>query len=349
MEIFNTAFFGNTLRIWGMAVLVFLLVLIVLLLLKRYLFNRLMRLALRSRTDLDDLIIGLPKNTRSFFLIILSLYISSLLLKLPAEVRQGLRTITIMALLLQIGFWGASAIDFLVARYARIQMEKEPSEPTNLRLIGLIFKFMLWTLVGLLILDNIPGVQITSLIASLGVGGIAVALAIQNILGDLFASMSITLDKPFVVGDNIRVDSMAGTVEKIGLKSTRVRSFDGQQLVFSNSDLLNSRIENLKRMEQRRVYFKIGVVYGTSYDKLEAIPGMIKEIVSAHEHVNFDRAHFSAYGDFALTFEVQYYIDIPDFQLYMDTQQSIYLELYQKFEQEGIKFAYPTQTVYLEK
>jgi small-conductance mechanosensitive channel len=325
------------------------LVLIALFLLKWFSFNRLMKLALRTRTDLDDLIISLLKQTRSLFIVILSIYITSLVLSLPEEVRQPLRTFTIMALLLQIGFWGTTVINFLVKRYTHLQMEKDPTEHIDLRVFGLISKVFLWTLVGLLILDNIPGVQVTSLIASLGIGGIAVALAIQNILGDLFASLSITLDKPFVVGDTIRVGDMTGSVENIGLKSTRVRSVDGQQLVFSNNDLLNSRIENLKRMERRRIVFTIGVTYGIPYAKLVAIPGMIQDIVIAHDYVTFDRAHFSNYGDFAITFEAQYYMDTADFQTYMDTQQSIYLKLYQKFEGEGIDFAYPTQTIYLEK
>lgn len=349
MEILNSTFLGNTLRIWGLSLLVFVLVLIALFLLKRFVFNRLMKLALRTRTDLDDLIVSLPKHTKSIFLVVLSMYISSLLLSMPVEVRQVLRTLTIMALLLQLGFWGVAVINFLVSRYTRLQLEKDPTEPIDLRIFGLISKFVLWTLVGLLILDNIPGVQVTSLIASLGIGGIAVALAVQNILGDLFASLSITLDKPFVVGDTIRVGDMTGSVENIGLKSTRVRSVDGQQLVFSNNDLLNSRIENMKRMERRRVDFTIGVKYDIPYEKLEAIPDMIREIVTAHEDVTFDRAHFSSYGDFAVKFEAQYYMDTTDFQTYMDTQQSIYLKLFQKFESEGIDFAYPTQTIYLEK
>jgi len=191
------------------------------------------------------------------------------------------------------------------------------------------------------------GVDITALIAGLGIGGIAVALALQNVLGDLFASLSIVLDKPFVIGDFIIVDDLLGTVEHIGLKTTRVRSLFGEQLVFSNSDLLNSRIRNYKRMHERRIVFSLGVTYQTPYEKLAAIPDIIREIIELQEQVRFDRAHFKEYGDFALEFEIVYYMLVPDYNAYMDTQQAINLALYERFEKEGISFAYPTQTLYV--
>jgi small-conductance mechanosensitive channel len=255
----------------------------------------------------------------------------------------------VFAVLLQVGFWCVALINFLAERQTRLQSEKEPAQPADFHLVGLLFKFALWVLLGVLILDNIPGVQVTSLIAGLGIGGIAIALAVQNILSDLFASLSITLDKPFVVGDNIRVGEMTGTVEHIGLKSTRLRSVDGEQLVFSNNDLLSSRIQNLKRMERRRVVLTLRVTYSTSYTLLEAIPHLVEEIISAHENVTFDRAHFSGYGEYALRYEIAYTMKTPDFQTYMDTQQSINLKLFKRFEEEGIAFAYPTQTIFLDR
>jgi small-conductance mechanosensitive channel len=349
MQIVESTYLGNTLRQWGLALLFFFLILTTLYLVRRYIFKRLVRLALRSQVDQDDLTARLPRQTKSLFLVILSIYVASLALTLSLATRQGLRTLMTIAILLQVGLWAVVLINFLVERQTRLQAEKDPQQPANFHLVGLLFKFALWVLVVLLILDNIPGVQVTSLVTGLGIGGIAVALAVQNILSDLFASLSITLDKPFVVGDNIRVGEMSGTVEHIGLKSTRVRSVDGEQLVFSNNDLLSSRIQNLKRMERRRIVFTIQVIYDTPYDKLEAIPRMIEEIVSGHDRVTFDRAHFSSYGEYALRFEVSYTLDSPDFQTYMDTQQSINLKLFKKFEDEGIEFAYPTQTIFLEK
>ena len=198
----------------------------------------------------------------------------------------------------------------------------------------------------LLILENV-GVDVTALIAGLGVGGIAVALAAQNILGDLFSSMSIVLDKPFVLGDFIIVGDMMGTVEKIGLKTTRVRSLSGEQLIFSNSDLLGSRIRNFKRMQERRIVFSIGVAYDTPAEKLTAIPGMLRAAVEAQEPVRFDRAHFAKFGDSALIYEVVYFVLKPDYNLSMDIQQAINLRLFREFADRQIEFAFPTQTLHL--
>jgi small-conductance mechanosensitive channel len=179
------------------------------------------------------------------------------------------------------------------------------------------------------------------------VGGIAVALAVQNVLGDLFASFSIVLDKPFVIGDFIIVGDHLGTVEHVGLKTTRIRSLSGEQLVFSNTDLLGSRIRNFKRMYERRVVFSLGVVYQTPARLLEKIPPMLRQIVESREQVRFDRAHFRDFGPHSLNFEIVYWVLSPDYALYMDIQQEINLEIYRRFEQEGIDFAYPTQTLYL--
>lgn len=183
----------------------------------------------------------------------------------------------------------------------------------------------------------------------MGIGGIAVALAVQNVLGDLFASMSIAFDKPFVIGDFIIIDDYMGTVEHIGLKSTRLRSLSGEQLVFANSDLLNSRIRNFKRMADRRISFSIGVTYDTPHEKVAAIPDMIREAIQAHDKTNFDRCHFSEYEDSALKFDTVYYVNDPDYNVYMDIQQDINLSLLRRFEEEGIEFAYPTRTVFIEQ
>ena len=179
--------------------------------------------------------------------------------------------------------------------------------------------------------------------------GIAVALAVQNILGDLFASLSITLDKPFAIGDFIVVDDFEGDVEDIGLKSTRVRSLSGEELIFSNADLLSSRIRNYKRLEKRRISFDFGVVYGTGVDHLKQIPQMVEEIISPMENVQFERVHLKTLGDSALEYSVVYHVLVPEYASYLDIQQTINLELYERFEKLGIEFAYPTQTVRIEQ
>jgi small-conductance mechanosensitive channel len=196
-------------------------------------------------------------------------------------------------------------------------------------------------------LDNL-GVDITALVAGLGVGGIAVGLALQDVLKDTFAALSIILDKPFELGDFVVVDDLAGNVEHIGIKTTRVRSLSGEQLVFGNGDLLSSRIRNFKRLVERRGLFTFGVLYSTPADTLERIPEMVREIVDGLETTRFDRAHFKAFGDSSMDFEVVYYVLDAEYLTFMDLQQAINLALVRRFADEGIEFAYPTRTLFLE-
>ena len=216
-----------------------------------------------------------------------------------------------------------------------------------MRLIGLLLLLLIWSIVLLLGLENL-GVDITGLAAGLGIGGIAVALAAQNILGDLFAAFSIYIDQPFVLGDYLSVGSFSGTVESIGMKTTRLRSLTGEQLIFSNSDLVDSRIQNFGRLVERRVAFTVGVTYDTPTAKVEEIPTMIREVVESQEHARFDRSHFKEFGDSALIVETVYYVLQPAYQYKMDIQQAINLELMRRFESEGIEFAFQTQTIFLE-
>lgn len=206
--------------------------------------------------------------------------------------------------------------------------------------------FVAYALILLLAMQN-AGVNVTSLIAGLGIGGIAVALALQNILGDLFASLTIALDKPFVIGDFIVVGDEMGTVEYVGLKTTRVRSLSGEQLVFGNADLLSSRIRNYKRMSERRVVFTFGVVYSTSPEMLETINTLVRRAVEAQKEVRFDRCHFFRFGASSLDFEAVYYINSPDYNAHMDTQQAVHLSIARAFRDQCIEFAFPTQTMYL--
>lgn len=215
--------------------------------------------------------------------------------------------------------------------------------------MGFLLRVILFVSLLLLGLDNL-GFNVTTLIAGLGVGGIAVALATQNILGDLFASFSIVMDRPFVIGEFIDVDgTFLGTVENIGLRTTRLRSLTGEQLVLSNNDLIKCRLRNYKRMEERRILFRFGVLYQTSHQQLAAIPKMVQDIIEAEPETRFDRAHFCQYGDSSLDFEVVYYILSREFTIYMNHHQNILLAIFKKFEDEGISFAYPTRTVFLEK
>jgi small-conductance mechanosensitive channel len=202
--------------------------------------------------------------------------------------------------------------------------------------------------ITLLALSNL-GINIGAVIAGLGIGGIAVALAAQNVLGDLLASLSIVLDRPFVVGDFIVAGNERGTIEYIGIKTTRLRSLSGEEVVLSNKDLLESRIHNFKRMWRRRVVQKFGVVYSTPAHQLEMIPTWVKEIVTSKMQVQFDRCHFFEYADSSLNYELVFFVDNPEYNFFMDIQQSILIDIFKKFSSEKVSFAYPSQSLYIEK
>ncbi len=348
MEIFEIIFLENSLQLWlfglGTAVGVFLL----LLLLRRLLTWRFKSMVSKSENRLDDFLLPLLKQTRWFSMLVVGLWLGAQFLQLPGETQMWFSRIIRIILTLQIGFWGTGLISFYITWNVSQKIAEDHGEDaTTLDAMGLIGKIALWVILALIILDNL-NVEISSLVASLGIGGIAVALAVQNILGDLFASLSITLDKPFSIGDFIVVGDFEGTVDDIGLKSTRVKSLSGEEVVFSNTDLLNSRIRNYRKLEERRISFTIGVTYGTPSEKLEKIPGMIEEIIKPLPEVRFERAHFKNMGDYSLDFAVVYYVLVPEYATYLDLQQQINLTLYTRFEEEGIEFAYPTQTVIVE-
>jgi small-conductance mechanosensitive channel len=330
---------GRWLVAWSLLVFVPLLAVIS----RRRIARKWGEIARRTQTQIDDAAVQLIAATRTWFLVVLGVAAASLALDLRAEVEGPLRTGALVAALVQVGIWAALTVDFAVRHHFHgRESESNRTGASVLRFTALV---VVWSLVTLMALANL-GVDVTALVAGLGIGGVAVALALQNILSDLFASISILLDKPFVVGDFIIVGEELGTVEKIGIKTTRVRSLGGEQLIFSNNDLLQSRVRNYKRMEERRVVFRIGVVYQTPADKLEAIPAMLREIVESVENTRFDRAHFAAFGDFSLLFEIVYYVLSSDFGVHMDIQQAINLAIFRRFERDEIDFAYPTQTVY---
>lgn len=338
---------GNSILGWSSALLVFLLVCALAALLRRVLRARLKKLAQDETKVMVGLVEQVVRRTKGWFLVLVALFVAVRPLVLTPGTETAISRIVTIGLLLQLGIWVVAALlDVIETRRAR-QIERDPGAVATMDLLAFVLRLAVWSIVVLLVLDNL-GVDITALVAGLGVGGIAVALAAQSILGDLFASLSIVLDKPFVVGDFLIIDDYLGRVEKIGIKTTRIRSLSGEQLVFSNNDLLSSRIRNYGRMFERRVLFSLGVTYQTPAEKLKAIPVIIREAIESHgNRIRFDRAHFFAYGDFALTFEVVYFVLSPDYNVYMDIQQHVNLTIFERFDAEGIEFAYPTQTLYL--
>lgn len=345
MPLLKTPLYGNTVLSWLLAALTMLLVLGGLFLFRQVIINRLAALSKSTANQLDDYLIETIKRTRLLFMIILSAYAGTMVLNLPPQVGHLASRIAVIALLVQSALWLNDLLASLLSSYSR-SSQGVGSRATAAAALGYLGRIILFSVVVLLILDNL-GVKISALIAGLGIGGIAVALALQTILGDLFGSLTIVLDKPFVIGDLITVDDLTGTVEHIGLKSTRIRSLSGEMLVISNHDLLNSRIRNYQQMQERRVVLQIGVVYQTPHQKVAAIPGLIQQVVQDQEGVRFERAHFKSFGASALEFEVVYYVLSPDYDYFMDRQQKVNLELLRCFEENQIDFAYPTQTLYV--
>lgn len=348
LEILNQNFLENTLLQWITAVAA-LIITVLVLRIAQYLVNRrLAILASKTETYWDDALVAAIARTKLLFLLIAGLFVGVYFLQLPERIQLIISTVFTITLFVQAGIWGVALITVVLESNRKRALEKNPAAVTTMNVIALAAKIALWSTVILLGLDNL-GINVTALVAGLGIGGIAIALALQNILGDLFASLSIVFDKPFVNKDFVIVGDLMGSVEHIGLKTTRIRSLSGEQLVFSNSDLLNSRIRNYGRMFERRVVFSIGVTYQTPREKLQQIPKIIREAVEEHNKTRFDRSHFMKYGDYALLFETVYYVMSPDYNIYMDIQQSIYFAIHERFEQEEIEFAYPTQTLFLSR
>ncbi len=347
-EIVDWTFLGNTVWSWGVALVMAVVVFAVLRIAKGVLLRYAGAFAAKTETQIDDMVVETFKHTKPFFLVVVSLYMGTRILTFPENIGSLIRGLMVVVLFSQVALWGNATLTFWLGHYGRKKAAGDPSMLTTLGALGFFGRVVVWGTVLLVALDNL-GIDITALVAGLGVGGIAVALAVQNILGDLFASLSIVFDKPFVIGDFIIVDDILGTVKHIGLKTTRIQSLSGEEIVMANSSLLGSRIRNYKRMYERRVVFTLGVTYQTPHEKLEKIPRIIQEIIESQHLTRFDRSHFSLYGDFSLNFETVYFVKDPGYNKYMDTHQAINLAIYKKFSEEGIEFAYPTQTLFIER
>ncbi len=274
-------------------------------------------------------------QTKFLFLLLLSLGGGALLLNLPPLVKNYFAGIFILGILFQLALWGNVFINFYLQRYRELHLLHNAAGVTTISSLGFLLKLLFFSFLLLLAFNNL-GINISALLAGLGIGGVAVALAAQNILGDLFASLSIVLDKPFVIGDFIIVEGYEGKVENIGLKTTRIRSISGEEIIFSNADLLKSRIRNYRRMTERRILFSIAVSYQTSYEALKKVPAKMKEIIELQPQSRFDRAHLKSLGETHLIFEVAYFLLQPEFKFFMEVQQDIYFKILKSFEDLGI-------------
>ncbi len=337
---------GNPLSAWLEALAWLLLVGGGVAALKPALVRRLQHFAERTPSRWDDAFVHALDGTRGWLLALVALLPAVHALNLPEQPRRWLEGAASVALAVQIGLWTGRFIDQLITQSRESAMRTDPETATGLAAMSFLARLVLWSLLLLLLLDNL-GFNVSTLLAGLGVGGIAVGLALQNILGDLFSSLSIVLDKPFQIGHFIVIDGFSGTVENIGLKTTRIRSIGGELLVFSNTDLTKARLRNYRHMQERRIVFGFGVSYDTPADVVARIPGQVREAVQRQEQTRFDRAHFKDFGESALNFEVVYWMTTADYTVYMDTQQAINLELMRVFGAMGVQFAFPTRTVQL--
>ena len=348
-EIIELSWFGNTVLEYMIATGILLGLFLVFKIFDFWILHKLEKFAKKTKTEWDDLLIDFLKEIKWFFYLILSIYIAIQYL----NIHNTINTIIYYILLVTIGYYIAKGISRVINHFVEIQMRKQGDKPgktshSMMKLLGVLAKIVIWTIALLMILSN-AGVEITPLIASLGIGGIAIALALQSILGDLFGAFVIYLDKPFKEGDFIIVGSDMGVVKHIGIKSTRIQALQGQEIVMSNTELVNSRVNNYKQMEKRRIAFTFGVKYDTGKVKLTKIKGIVKKIFDKVDNADLDRVHFKEFGDFSLDYEVVYYVKSADYNEYMDIQEDVNMNLYSEFEKAKIGFAFPTRTLEIEK
>jgi small-conductance mechanosensitive channel len=313
-----------------------------------FLIKKLQKLAERTVSDWDDIVLYALAGTKTWVIFVWLCAVAIPLLKFHDSVNKTARHIAVVVTAIQVMIWGLRAVGRWRDDFIHKQSGSDTSSVAAIGLLGTFLQSMMVVLVVLLALSNL-GIDVGALIAGLGIGGIAIALAAQNVLGDLLASLSIVLDKPFVVGDFIVVGDKAGTVSHIGVKTTRLTSLSGEQLVFSNKNLLESQIQNFKRMRERRVVLKIGVTYSTPREKLDKIPGWLKGFVEEDKKLRFDRCHFMNFGGSSLDFELVFYVLSAEYNDYMDRQQVLLLKIFAKLNENKIDFAFPSTSVYIEK
>ena len=346
-EVLQKVYFGNTGKSYLIFVGLFIAGIVVLKLIQKVVLKSLRKWAAKTDTVIDDFLI--EEVDRDFMPLLFYgvFYISMHQMVLSAAVKRGVFVLGMIFMVFFLARFIMAFVSFALENYW-MKDENDPSKQQAFIGIRTVLKLVVWSLAVIILMDNL-GIKITTLVAGLGIGGVAIALAGQAILGDLFSYFTIFFDKPFQIGDFIIIGDYLGVVEYIGIKTTRIRSLWGEQVIFSNTDLTSSRVKNYKRMEKRRVAFKVGVTYQTSLERVKEIPGLVRKVIEQVPDTVFDRAHFFAYGDFSLVYEIVYYVLSPDYNKYMDTQQEINFKIKEEFEKRKIEFAYPTQTVFVTK
>jgi len=340
-------FYGNAIADWILAGVIAVAVWSVLSIVRRFVAARYQRYSSAKYSTPVRLAFYLAGNTKQFLFFAIAVDAAQEGLIFPPKLQHLISNFVLMLILIQVGLWAGRTVRF----YLEIkELESGPDRAFagSLDIINFVARMLIWSLLILVALENL-GVNITALLAGLGVGGVAVALALQNILGDLFASLSIALDKPFVVGDTLNIDLYTGTVERIGIKTTRLRSDSGEQIILSNADILKSRVRNYGRMPEQRVLTTLRLSYATPTEHLHGIPKLLESIVRDQPNARFDRCHFKLLGECSLQFELSYFAQQPKLNPLLDLQQTVNLRIVDEFRRLGIEFAYPTQRVVLDR
>lgn len=305
--------------------------------------RQLHRLSERTATRVDDVISDVVDGTKWYLLSLIALRPSVVVLELPEKANTVIAAISMVALMTQIGIWVQRGVLGMVQAKTAPE-DDDPAAETTQGAVAFLSKVVIWGVIVIITLGNL-GIEVTALVAGLGIGGVAAALAVQNVLGDMIASLSIYLDRPFDLGDFITAGDHMGTVEAVHWRTTRVRALSGEEIIFPNADLARSRVRNYKRMAERRVAFGIGIEYNISSELVRSAKRRIREAIEAVDEVRFDRVHFKGFGDSALMFEAVYFVLSPDYAVYMDKQELVNLGIYERFEEDGIPFAFPTRTL----
>jgi len=345
-NILTQIYFNNTVNVYIWSAGIFIVTFAALLIIKNIILVRLNKIAKKTKTNFDDLIVEVIKKINIFFYIVVALFFAIKNLQLPEFAPKAVYYMLVILAVYEVVKAIQTLIDYFVEKIISKEHIKGKDNAGAIKIFGTILKILLWTTAFLIILSNL-GFNISSLVAGLGIGGVAAALAVQNILSDLFSSLSIYIDKPFEVGDFIIVGEEMGIVKKVGLKTTRITALRGEEIIASNKDLTSSRIMNFKKMDKRRISFEFGVVYNTDSEKLKKINEIVERIIDEVELADFDRCHFKNFGASSLDFEIVYFVKTGDYNKYMDIQQEINLKIFEEFGKEGIEFAYPTQTVHI--
>ncbi|WP_051038099.1 mechanosensitive ion channel family protein [Thalassoporum mexicanum] len=344
-EILQQEFLGNPVSNYALAMATVAIGLAAVQIIETIIIRRLKKWTEHTENDLDDRLISLVDRSLIPILYVTVFYLAFQDLIFSETIDEVIRVVGTVALTVFIIRF-VNALIASVLEFYWLTKRDEITRTKSLSLLLPAIRIIIWAIGMVFLLDNL-GFQISAVLTSLGIGGVAIGLASQGLFEDVFSYFAILLDSPFEISDFLVIGDFAGTVEHIGVKTTRIRSLEGEQVIFSNKALTNSRIQNYKRMYRRRIAFQIGITYDTPLEKLRQIPNLIKDTIVNTQSATFDRAHFFAYGDFSLIYEIVYYVNSNDYNIYMDVQQQINFTIKQEFEQRAIEFAFPTQTLHV--